>query len=247
MELIRYVIIDDDSLAHSVILNLMGIHENYKCIAQHYNVKESIEPIRRLKPDFIFLDLDMPDFNGFELIKYIDKSIKVIITTSHRNYALDGFNNGVVDFLTKPISKQRLFESVIRVHDLISLERRGRADLNINNYSKHHKTEIIYVSRLKSKEQLKLTIDDITYITKSNNEAEIYTTNDGPFYKTGSLKEIIQLLPPDLFSFANQSFIFNTTVYGSETGEVVVYYDHHLKSERIIKVSPQNKKNFIKR
>lgn len=245
MEQLKYVIIDDDLLAHSVILNLMQIHSAYECSGKFYNVKDSIEPIRKIKPDFIFLDIDMPDFKGFELIKYIDKSIKVIITTSHRKYALDGFQHGVIDFLTKPIPKERLFEAINKVSDQIKLERKSQENQLINlNRHKQKKLEHIYVSRLRSKEQLQVAVKDILYITKHKNEVEINTDNDGFFFKAGSLKEIIKLLSPDDFSFANQSFIFNISKKASESGEIISYYDNHEFIERIIKVSPNYIKNF---
>lgn len=245
MEKIKYAIIDDDLLAHSVIINLMQIHSAYECSGKYYNVMDAIDPIRKIKPDFIFLDIDMPDFKGFELIKYIDKSIKVIVTTSHRKYALDGYQYGIVDFLTKPIHKERLFEAINRVKDMISIEKKSKENQFINlNRHKHTNLDYIFASRLRSKEQLQIAVKEILYITKHKNEVEIFTEDDGPFFKAGSLKEIIELLPSDDFSFANQSFIFNISKKATESGETISYYDNHDFKDKIIKVSPNYVKNF---
>ncbi len=246
MEKLRYAIIDDDLLAHSVILNLMQIHSAYECSGKFYNVTDAIDPIRKIKPDFIFLDMDMPNFKGYELIKYIDQSIKVIVTTSHRKYALEGYQYGIVDFITKPIHKARLFEALNKVKDRINSERKTQENQFINlNRRKHKNLEFIYASRLRSKEQLQIAVNDILYIQKHKNEVEIYTDNDGPFYKAGSLKEIFELLSSDDFSFANQSFIFNIHKYSSESGEIIKYYDNHEFKEKIIKVSPNYISNFM--
>lgn len=125
----KYVVIDDDLQAHNVIIKLMEIHKHFECVGEYYDVVNAIEAVKEKKPDFIFLDIDMPNLNGFEMLKYIDKSIKVVVTTSHRNYAVDGFDRGVTDFLTKPIRQERLFEALNRVSSIIETEKKLKDDI----------------------------------------------------------------------------------------------------------------------
>jgi DNA-binding LytR/AlgR family response regulator len=242
MEQLKYVIIDDDLLAHSVILNLMQIHSAYECSGKFYNVKDSIEPIRKIKPDFIFLDIDMPNLKGFELLKYIDKSIKVIVTTSHRNYAAEGFDRGITDFLTKPIRQERLFEALNRINSAIETENKLKRSLFINDLKKDA-SSYICASRLKEKNPVQIEKKDIYYITKTGNHVEIYTDTDGPYYKIESLKEIMQILPEEDFSFANQSYIFNVKKAKCIDGESIVL---DANQNIIIKISPIYRSFFKK-
>ena len=240
METVKYVIIDDDMQAHNVISKLMEIHKNYECAGEYYDVISAIDSIKEIKPDFIFLDIDMPNLNGFELLKYIDKSIKVIVTTSHRNYAADGFDRGVTDFLTKPIRQERLFEALNRITLAIENEKKLKGGAYITQLRKHN-ISYIFASRLKEKNTIQIEIKDIYYITKTGNNVEIYTDNDGPFYKVESLKEIMEILPDNEFSFANQSYVFNIKKARCLDGENIIL-NEELKIN--IKISPAYREKF---
>jgi len=102
METIKYVIVDDNTLAHSMILRSMEIYPNYECIGQYYNVMSATTALKETKPQVIFLDVEMPHLMGFELIKHIDKAIKVVITTSYRKFAYESYVYAVFDSLKLP-------------------------------------------------------------------------------------------------------------------------------------------------
>jgi two-component system LytT family response regulator len=242
METVKYVIIDDDMQAHNVISKLMEIHKNYECAGEFYDVISAISSIKEIKPDFIILDIDMPNLNGFELLKYIDKSIKVIVTTSHRNYAADGFDRGVSDFLTKPIRQERLFEALTRISLAMETEKKLKNTAYISQLRKHN-ISYIFASRLKEKNTIQIEIKDIYYITKTGNNVEIYTDNDGPFYKIESLKEIMEILPENDFSFANQSYVFNIKKAKCYDGENIILDEDQ---KIYIKISPAYREKFFK-
>jgi DNA-binding LytR/AlgR family response regulator len=243
METLKFVIIDDDVQAHNVISKLMEIHKSYKCVGEYYDVISAIDSIKEVQPDFIFLDIDMPNLNGFELLKYIDKSIKVIVTTSHRNYAVDGFDRGVSDFLTKPIRQERLFEALNRISTTIENEKKLKGDLYINKLKRNTSSNVSYicVSRLREKNIIQIEKKEIYYVTKTGNHIEIYTDTDGPFYKVGSLKEIMEVLPENEFSFANQSFLLNIKKVKTIDGETIVLNN---EEKTLIKISPAYKNIF---
>ena len=234
METIKYVVIDDDIQAHNVISKLMEIHKTYECVGNYYDVISAIDAVKEIYPYFIFLDIDMPNLKGFELLKYIDKSIKVIVTTSHRNYAAEGFDRGVTDFLTKPIRQERLFEALNRISTALDNENKLKTSLYINDLKKDT-TSYICASRLKEKNPVQIEKKDIYYITKTGNYVEIYTDTDGPYYKVESLKEIMQILPEEDFAFASQSYIFNIKKAKCYDGEsIVLDEDQNI----IVKISP---------
>ncbi|MCX6230531.1 MAG: LytTR family DNA-binding domain-containing protein [Bacteroidetes bacterium] len=246
METLKFVIIDDDVQAHNVISKLMEIHKSYKCVGEYYDVISAIDSIKEVKPDFIFLDIDMPNLNGFELLKYIDKSIKVIVTTSHRNYAVDGFDRGINDFLTKPIRQERLFEALNRITSAIETEAKLKGGLYINQLKRSTTSNVSYIcaSRLREKSIIQIEKKEIYYITKTGNHIEIFTDTDGPFYKIGSLKEIMEALPENEFSFANQSFVLNIKKVKSLDGETIVLNN---EDETLIKISPAYRDVFRKK
>ncbi|MFZ4740574.1 MAG: LytR/AlgR family response regulator transcription factor [Bacteroidales bacterium] len=242
METVKYVVIDDDIQAHNVISKLMEIHKTYECVGNYYDVITAIDAVKEANPYFIFLDIDMPNLKGFELLKYIDKSIKVIVTTSHRNYAAEGFDRGITDFLTKPIRQERLFEALNRINSAIETENKLKRSLFINDLKKDA-SSYICASRLKEKNPVQIEKKDIYYITKTGNHVEIYTDTDGPYYKIESLKEIMQILPEEDFSFANQSYIFNVKKAKCIDGESIVL---DANQNIIIKISPIYRSFFKK-
>jgi len=242
METHKYVVIDDDMQAHNVITKLMDVHKSFECVGDYYDVISAIDAIKELKPDFIFLDIDMPNLNGFELLKYIDKSIKVVVTTSHRNYAADGFDRGVTDFLSKPIRQERLFEALNKVTNAIETEKKLKGGMYITQLRKHN-ISYIFASRLKEKNTIQIEIKEIYYITKAGNNVEIYTDTDGPFYKVESLKEIMEILPESDFSFANQSYVFNIKKARCIDGENIILNE---ELQLNIKISPAYRDNFKK-
>ncbi|NVN96410.1 MAG: response regulator transcription factor [Bacteroidetes bacterium] len=242
MEPTKYVVIDDDMQAHNVISKLMEIHKSYECVGDYYDVITAIDAVKKANPYFIFLDIDMPNLKGFELLKYIDKSIKVIVTTSHRNYAAEGFDRGVIDFLTKPIRQERLFEALNRINSALETERKLKGSSFINNLNREI-TSYICASRLKEKNPVQIEKKDIYYITKTGNHVEIYTDTDGPYYKIESLKEIMQILPEEDFSFANQSYIFNIKKAKCYDGESIIL---DADENTIVKISPLYKNAFKK-
>jgi two-component system LytT family response regulator len=202
-----YAVIDDDVQAHNVIGKLMHIHDNYKCIGNYYDVVKASQGLKEKKPDLIFLDIDMPELNGFTLLKNLSKDIKVIVTTAHRNYGASGFDHGVLDFICKPIFPDRLFDALNRFENSFENEKNLANELG-NQKEKKKGVPYIFASRHKEKKTIRIDTPEIFYITKTGNFIMIYTDTDGPFYKIDTLKEIFETLPSDEFCFVNHSCIF---------------------------------------
>lgn len=242
MKTFNYIIVDDDIQAHNVLNKLMKIHDNFKCIGNYYNVVTATKAIKEIKPDLIFLDIEMPDLDGFVLFKYIEKETKVIITTSHRELGANGFDSGALDYICKPIFPDRLFEAVNRFISAIERDKSYNKDKNdIKNA--HKLVDFIFASREKERKTIRIDIKDIFYITKSGNHIVIYTDNDGPFYKIDSLKEVIETLPSNEFHFVNQSYIFNVNKIESVDGENIII---DKKKNENIKISNELKKDLKK-
>jgi DNA-binding LytR/AlgR family response regulator len=238
----QYAVIDDDIQAHNIIDKLMHIHETYKCIGNYYDVVKATQGLKEKKPDLIFLDIDMPELNGFTLLKYLDKDINVIVTTAHRDYGAAGFDHGVLDFICKPIFPDRLFDALNRFVIAFENEKKQTHEMEIQK-DKKKGVPFIFASRHKEKKTIRIDTPEIFYITKTGNFIMIYTDTDGPFYKIDTLKEIYETLPSDEFCFVNHSYIFCIDKIVCADGDNILINE---KTKEYVKISKDMKKELGK-
>ena len=108
----KTLIVDDERLARKELTNLLNSHDEIEIIGEAVDADDAFEKINTLKPELIFLDIQMPGKTGFELLESLDKVPKVIFTTAYDEFALKAFDYNALDYLLKPIQKERLEESV---------------------------------------------------------------------------------------------------------------------------------------
>ena len=111
----RALVIDDSRLARNELKRLLKDFDNVQVIGEAANAMEAKEKIDTEKPDLIFLDIQMPGKNGFELLEELEASPEVIFTTAYDEYALKAFEYNALDYLQKPIQKDRLAGAVSKV------------------------------------------------------------------------------------------------------------------------------------
>ena len=230
MKIIKYLIVDDEPLAHKSLGVLLKKYDYLHCIGNCYNAFKALSFIKENKPDLLFLDMDMPDMNGMELLRSINHPMKVIITTAHSDYAVHGYEFGVIDFLVKPIKAERLFQAMTKVIELFSNE----AIIKKEGESKAAEEKQNYVFGTPDKKKfVKIYFDEILYIEKIGNYLYIHSTDGNSYYYLTSLKTIKSILPEDEFLYANQSIIFSKTKIKSVDGQTIVIND-----DLVFKVSP---------
>jgi two-component system LytT family response regulator len=108
----KAIIIDDERLARAELKKMLAEFQDIEIIAEAANAGEGIEKIETLQPDLIFLDIQMPDKTGFELLQELDKAPKVVFTTAYDEFALKAFEFNALDYLLKPIDKKRLSDAI---------------------------------------------------------------------------------------------------------------------------------------
>ena len=111
----KAIIIDDERLARVELRRLLTPHKNIDIIGEAKNVDEAVKKIEELKPELIFLDIQMPGKNGFDLLESLDTVPIVIFTTAYDEYALKAFEYNALDYLLKPIEPQRLEETINKI------------------------------------------------------------------------------------------------------------------------------------
>ena len=102
--MIKYLIIDDEHIAHDIIKGYCDMLPNMQLMSHCYDAIEAIEFLRKNKVDLIFLDLNMPKLKGFEFLKTLSSPPKVIVTTAYSEFALEGYELNITDYLLKPFS-----------------------------------------------------------------------------------------------------------------------------------------------
>jgi len=110
--MIKALIIDDEDLARENIKNHLKSFSKIKVVGESVNGFDGYQAIQKQQPDLVFLDIQMPKINGFEMLELIEEKPKIIFTTAFDEYALKAFETGAIDYLLKPFSKERFKQAV---------------------------------------------------------------------------------------------------------------------------------------
>ncbi len=128
--MLKVVLIDDERLARSELRRMLEEFSDVEIIGEAANSAEGIEKVESLNPDLIFLDIQMPDKSGFDMLSQLDKAPHVIFVTAYDEYALKAFDVNALDYLMKPVEPQRLAEALLKVRqkneeEILSYNNRG--------------------------------------------------------------------------------------------------------------------------
>ncbi len=110
--MIKYIIVDDEPLAHDVIEEFCGMLPHLELQKNCYNAMEAMQYLNQSKVDLMFLDLNMPKLKGFEFLRTLVDPPKVIVTSAYKEFALEGYELNVVDYLVKPFGFERFVKAV---------------------------------------------------------------------------------------------------------------------------------------
>ena len=111
---LRVIIVDDEPLARGVVREYLGAHPAVTIVAECGNGFDAVKAVTELAPDLMFLDVQMPKLDGFEVLELLGRAVPVIFTTAYDQYALRAFDVHAVDYLLKPFSEERLAEALAR-------------------------------------------------------------------------------------------------------------------------------------
>src|SRR5262245_2249431 len=111
---LRVVIVDDEPLARTVVREFLRHHPGVAVVAECGNGFDAVKAVSELSPDLLFLDVQMPKLNGFEVLELLGRMVPVIFTTAYDKYALQAFEVHAIDYLLKPFSEERFGEALSR-------------------------------------------------------------------------------------------------------------------------------------
>ncbi len=209
--MIKAIIVDDEKNSREVISELLKeCFDEIKVVAQTGDVKSSIEAFNLNKPNLLFLDIDLPDGTGFDILKSIDtKNIKVVFITAHQEYAIKAIKFSAFDFILKPFNSSELIKTVRKVLDEETAENNSlRFESILANFG-NSLPELKKIV-LKTSERIYLVnIKDILRCEAENNYTNFYLSNGNKIMVSKTIKTYETLLAEHEFLRIHQSHLVN--------------------------------------
>lgn len=250
----KALVIDDEELARRRIVNLLEDIQEIELIGECSNGKTALEKINLLKPDLIFLDINMKDMNGFEVLKQVDISPKpiVIFVTAYDNYALKAFDVEAFDFLLKPFKDERFYKTIKKVLKTTRKEANSNFEQRLmeffHEYS-HGSNLLNSVAKIPVKQGNRTALVDpmeIMYIQASGYYAELYVKGK-KYVLRESLNNLAETLNDKNFIRIHRSTIVNLNfveeIVHSDYSEI----DAKMSDGKLLHVSKSHKKEFLEK
>ncbi|MFV8226561.1 LytR/AlgR family response regulator transcription factor [Christiangramia aquimixticola] len=250
----RALIIDDEELARKRVSNLLEEVDEIEVIGECSNGRNAIERINSDKPDLVFLDINMKDMNGFEVLKKVEIAPKpvIIFVTAYDNYALKAFDAEAFDFLLKPFKDERFFKTIKKVLETSKPEAEENFEKRLVEFFHLYSggnLKLNAVSKIPVKQGNRTSLvdpKDIMYIQASGYYAEIYTS-EKKFVLRESLNNLAGILENASFIRIHRSTIVNLNfvheIVHSDYSEI----DARMTDGKLLHVSKSHKKEFFEK
>lgn len=206
------ILIDDEPDCLDLLALLIRKHcPALQCIGQYENPQAGIAGIKALRPDVVFLDVEMPEINGFGVLEACrDIPFQVIFTTAFNEYAVRAFKYSAIGYLLKPVGQEELEEAVQRAQQILTMQHHAQQRDILFDFL--HPTGPVRkkIALATSNSIVFLPVNDIVYCAASGNYTNIYRRQqENPALFTKPLREIEELLPDDTFFRVHHSYIIN--------------------------------------
>ncbi|MCJ8292701.1 MAG: response regulator [Flavobacteriales bacterium] len=210
MNQIKAILVDDERRARNVLSNLLArCCPEINILAECSTVLDAVEEINRLHPDVVFLDVQMPNYAGYEIVKFFDTiDFEIIFVTAYDKYAIKAFELSAIDYLIKPISRSRLAEAVEKLSEKTS-EKHKLADYSVLLNSMQEKEfKQIVIPELGNRRVLEL--NSIVAIEADGAYSRVYLKDDQMITVSKTLKYFESVLPEDTDFFrSHRAWIIN--------------------------------------
>ena len=204
------LLIDDEKLARERLKKLLaGFDATFKIIGEAKNGNEAEQLIHKLNPDIIFLDIEMPGKNGFELLSSLNTLPIVIFCTAHEEYALKAFDTNSIDYLVKPVKLERLEQTVHKIHSFQQNLTSVQLQQVIQEISQQKKEKKMTSVTVKKKDKIIfIKLEDVSHFEAQEKYVTIHT-DQGEELMEQSLTKLEEKLP-DYFLRVHRKYIINT-------------------------------------
>lgn len=223
--MIRYLIIDDEHIAHDIIKGYCDLLPNMQLMKNCYDALEAFQYLNKNEVDLIFLDLNMPVLKGFEFLKTLQKPPKVIVTTAYNEFALEGYEHNISDYLLKPFGFERFLKAINKAFSSAVCEQ------NVSSETSPVSNRIFVQS---NKKHIQLETGAILYIEAAGNYTKIITTTE-----TITIREkfsvLLDQLPKNEFLQVHKSFAVAPKQIKSVEGNVIYIEKYSIPIGKIYK------------
>lgn len=221
---IKCLVVDDEPPAREVIAHYINNISALELAGECGNAIQAFTLLQQQPVDLMFLDIRMPQLNGNDFLKTLKHPPRVILTTAYNEYALEGYELDVADYLLKPITFERFLKAVSKAfpiqHDAGSAKKNGQADS--------------FVYFRVDRRMVKVILDDIIYIESMKDYARIFTP-EGAIITKQSISSLQEMLPESSFIRVHRSFIVGLKHIKTFTNELIGIADTEIPIGKIFR------------
>jgi two-component system LytT family response regulator len=203
----KVIIIDDEPLARSIVKEFLQKHRQLQLVAECSDGFEGVKAIQQYQPDLIFLDIQMPKINGFEMLELLEQTPAVIFTTAFDEYAIKAFEAHAIDYLLKPFNQDRFDKAISKWNEQRSQsnEKATQDLLETASQSPAQSQRIV----IKDGSKIKIIpVHDVHYLEAADDYVKIHT-KDGYFLKNKTMSHFERVLDGQQFVRSHRSYIVN--------------------------------------
>lgn len=222
--MIRYLIIDDEHINHDIIKGYCDLLPNMQLMKNCYDALEAFEYLNKNDVALIFLDLNMPVLKGFEFLKTLQNPPKVIVTTAYNEFALEGYEYNISDYLLKPFSFERFLKAINKTFNSFN----QKVVLSETNSVSNR----IFVHS--NKKHIQLEVGNIFYVEATGNYTKIVTTTEAITIRE-KFSSILELLPKNEFVQVHKSFAVAPKHIKSIEGNTIFITNYEIPIGKIYK------------
>jgi two-component system LytT family response regulator len=205
---ITCVIVDDEKLARELLQEYLLQLPNIQVLGECSKGKDAVEMIDKLKPDLIFLDVQMPGMTGFDVLEEITHDPYVIFCTAYDQYAIKAIEKNAVDYILKPLDQERFKLGVERAISRMKMEQNNVGELLRNMKTENKSSYDTHIFVQKSEKLLNLPVEEIVYLEASG-DYTILTTKSDQFVSSSGIGKLEEILNPETFIRVHRSTIIN--------------------------------------
>lgn len=203
----KVIIIDDEPLARSITKEYLQKHPNLELKAECGDGFEGVKAIQQYEPDLIFLDIQMPKINGFEMLELLEEPPAVIFTTAFDEYAIKAFEAHAIDYLLKPFNQERFDKAIAKWAEQKTSTSENKTEELLESASLSPAQSQRIVVKNGSKIKI-IPVHDVFYLEAADDYVKIHTS-EGYFLKNKTMNHFEQVLDKTQFVRSHRSYIIN--------------------------------------
>jgi len=202
----KIIIIDDEPLARSIVKEYLQKYTELEMVQECNDGFEGLKAIQQHQPDLIFLDIQMPKINGFEMLELIDQPPAVIFTTAFDEFAIKAFEAHAIDYLLKPFNQERFDKAIQKWKEQVAGSQKNTNEL-LETASQSPAQSLRIVVKTGSKIKI-IPVHDVYYLEAADDYVKVFT-QEGSFLKNKTMSHFEKTLDPQQFVRSHRSYIVN--------------------------------------